>query len=187
MRSKLGILFVSCGAVLILAALLLLGYNHYESAQAGKESENLLEQMQNIMSQNTPVSHPDTEIPQSHSGSGEAGPAEMPKIDIGNYTCIGYLSLPTLHMELPILTDWDYEKLKTAPCRQFGSVRTDDLVIAGHDYWHHFKQLNQLQLGDPVSFTEADGTLNQYQVEELRILEANDVDTVANSGYDLVL
>ena len=28
---------------------------------------------------------------------------------------------------------WDYDRLKIAPCRQFGSTRTDDLVIAAHN------------------------------------------------------
>lgn len=180
MHNKIGILIVTLGAVLLLMALLLFGYNQYESLKAGEESENILQQ---VKTETPPIQQT---LPENNE-SEEADEQEIPVIDIGDYDCIGYLSLPTLQLELPILTDWDYQKLKVAPCRQFGSAKTNDLVIAGHDYRHHFKKLSQIKIGDEVTFTEADGTVNQYQVKLVDVLKANNVDGVANSGYDLVL
>ena len=55
------------------------------------------------------------------------------------------------------MSDWDYGRLKMAPCRQFGSAATDDLVIAGHNYINHFGSLGMLKAGDSVTFTGTDG------------------------------
>mgnify|MGYP006053308989 CR=1 FL=1 len=80
-----------------------------------------------------------------------------------------------------------YEKLDIAPCRQFGSIQTDDLVIAGHNYRRHFKYLYKLEAGDSVYLTNAAGTVIEYVVAKNRTLKATEVDTVQNSEYDLVL
>ena len=90
-------------------------------------------------------------------------------------------------MTLPIMADWDYDRLKIAPYRQFGSVETDDLVIAGHNYKTHFGYLDQLQVGDAVNFTDVNGKVTVYHVELTSILQPDDVDAVQNSGYPLVL
>ena len=85
------------------------------------------------------------------------------------------------------MSDWDYKRLKIAPCRQFGSSRTDDLVIAAHNYKTHFGLLGELSPGDPVAFTDMDGIVNHYSVAGTQVLQPTEVDAVQNSGYDLVL
>ena len=82
---------------------------------------------------------------------------------------------------------WDYDRLKIAPCRQFGSSRTDDLVIAAHNYDTHFGKLRELSEGETVLFTDMEGIVSTYCVEKLETLSPDAVDTVLNSGYDLVL
>ena len=37
-------------------------------------------------------------------------------------------------LELPIMSDWDYGRLKIAPCRYYGSVRGENLVLMAHNY-----------------------------------------------------
>ena len=66
------------------------------------------------------------EILESDDEPYTTGPVTM----VGDYEYIGVLDLPALNLSLPIMSDWDYERLKMAPCRQFGSAATDDLVIA---------------------------------------------------------
>ncbi len=80
-----------------------------------------------------------------------------------------------------------YEKLKTAPCRHFGAVRSKDLVIAAHNFDTHFGKLRQLQSGDLLTFTDMEQTAFLYRVEYVDILEATDVKKVEESGFDLVL
>ena len=117
----------------------------------------------------------------------EPEPPELTVVEIDGYDYIGYLSIPALELTLPVMSEWDYERLKIAPCRQFGSPQTDDLVIAAHNYKTHFAYLSSLSPGDSVTFTDMDGTVNTYTVDKLETLTPTSVDAVQNSGYDLVL
>lgn len=172
MPKKAGISLVAAGAILILAALALLGYNMVTDARAGRQAEALLADVQSALDEHTPVS--------------ALGP-ELPVVEIDGYGYVGTLSVPTLGLELPVMSDWDYKRLKIAPCRQFGSSRTDDLVIAAHNYKTHFGLLGELSPGDPVVFTDMDGIVSHYSVAETQVLQPTEVDAVQNSGYDLVL
>ncbi|NLX75694.1 MAG: sortase, partial [Synergistaceae bacterium] len=113
--------------------------------------------------------------------------SEMPVTVIDGYDYVGYLSVPKLELMLPVMAEWDYARLKIAPCRQFGSTRTDDLVIAAHNYKNHFGYLSKLEAGDTVIFTDMDGIENIYEVDYWDTLASIEVEAVQNSGYDLVL
>ena len=71
-----------------------------------------------------------------------------------------------------------YPRLKIAPCRQFGSSRTDDLVIAAHNYESHFGKLTSLTAGDSVTFTDMDGIVNEYVVNKVEVLDPHSVEEV---------
>lgn len=172
--NKSGIVFVIAGAVLILLALSLFLYNQYENAQAGQEAENLLDDVQSMI---------ETE---EHEEAVVLDP-EMPVTEIDGYGYVGYLAIPKLELELPVMSQWDYGRLRIAPCRQFGSSRTDDLVIAAHNYKSHFGRFNELEVGDTVTFTDMEGIENRYEVAAMETLAPTEVDAVQNSGYDLVL
>ena len=204
MPKKTGIIFATMGAVLILSALLLFLYNGYEQQRAGQQAELLLHDIQSAMTEQGEPKQ-ETEEPGDTNQSGQSAPqkdrpdipdateetaslsAQMPEVIIEGYGYIGYLSLPTLDLELPVMSQWDYNRLKIAPCRHFGSSRTDDLVIAAHNYKTHFGRLGLLKIGDPVSFTDMEGIVNQYTVVKLVTVLPEDVDAVLNSEHDLVL
>ena len=111
------------------------------------------------------------------------GPVTM----VGDYEYIGVLDLPALNLSLPLMSDWDYERLKMAPCRQFGSAATDDLVIAGHNYINHFGSFGMLKAGDSVTFTGTDGAVNTYVVSETATISPTETEKVTESGYPRVL
>ena len=69
----------------------------------------------------------------------------------------------------------------------FGSSRTDDLVIAAHNYESHFGKIGTLALGDEVRFTDMDGIENHYTVSAIEVHDPTDVEAVEHSGHDLVL
>ena len=92
-----------------------------------------------------------------------------------------------LELELPVISEWDYDRLKIAPCRQYGSTKTDDLVIAAHNYASHFGRLAQLRTGDLLTFTDMDAETILYGVVTVDVLEPTAVDTVKDSEFDLVL
>lgn len=170
MPKKVGIAIVAVGAVLILSALLLLLYNRYEDARAGQEAADLLAKMRAAM----------------EAGRSDLEP-ELPVVEVDGYGYVGYVEIPALELELPVMAEWDYDRLKIAPCRQFGSSRTDDLVIAAHNYQTHFGRLKELEAGETVLFTDMEGIVNTYAVAKNETLNPTEVDEVQNSGYDLVL
>lgn len=188
MPKKAGIIFVTIGVVLILSALLLFLYNGLEDRRAGQQAESLMDEIHSAMTEETdPITKP-TEIEIEITEPTETLPAEMPVVMIDGYDYIGYVSIPDLELELPIMAEWDYNRLKIAPCRHFGSSRTDDLVIAAHNYKTHFGSLSKLESGAEVIFTDMDGIENHYVLmKDPETMAPDAVDAVQNSGYDLVL
>lgn len=187
MPKKAGIIFVTLGVVLILSALLLFLYNEFEDRRAGQQAELLMDEIHSAITEETDPTTKPTEIEIDVTESQETLPAEMPVVEIDGYEYIGYLSIPDLELELPVMSEWDYNCLKVAPCRHFGSSRTDDLVIAAHNYKRHFGPLSKLDIGAEIIFTDMEGIENRYALQELSTLAPDAVDAVQNSGYDLVL
>lgn len=185
MRNKAGIVFIALGAVLILSALLLLLYNRHEAALAGKEAEILLSDVEAAIGGQTSSGGPTD--PTEETETEPTLPPELPVVHLNGYDYVGYVEIPALELKLPVMATWDYDLLQVAPCRQFGSSRTDDLVIAAHNYVTHFGYLKKLVPGDTVTFTDMDGIVNTYAVEKTETLDPTSVDAVKNSGCDLVL
>lgn len=172
MPKKSGVILISLGAVLILAALLLFLYNRGEDRRAGQEAESLLEDARSAMAADT-----------------DPEPQEEPAEEI-TYDYAGVIAIPDLSLELPVIDQWSYDRLKVAPCRQSGAAPDGDLVIAAHNYKSHFGYLDRLQPGASVIFTDMEGAVYRYAVEEVRRLEpedAEDVSSVFSSEYPLVL
>jgi len=212
MRKAAGRILITGGAVLMLSALLLFLYNRYEDARAGRQAERLLAEVQSAIGQESGQEEAWGQKNSGQPSGASSGPQaeqegqgaevlkeadmeqtreelspEMPVVQIGKYGYIGYLSIPSLNLELPVMSEWDYNRLKLAPCRQFGSSRTDDLVIAGHNYKKHFGPLFRLKTGAEVTFTDMEGVENHYTLQKLEILKPEAVDAVYDSGYALVL
>ena len=172
MPKKSGVILISLGAVLILAALLLFLHNRSEDRRAGQEAESLLEDVRSSMAANA-----------------DPEPQEEPAEEI-IYDYAGVIVIPDLSLELPVIDQWSYARLKVAPCRQSGAAADGDLVIAAHNYKSHFGYLDRLEPGASVIFTDMEGTVYRYAVEEIRQLEpedAEDVSSVFSSEYPLVL
>lgn len=181
--NKTGMIFVFSGIVLILLALSLFLYNQYEDAKAGKEAMTQLSLVQDVIRERKKMmlSQPDG---RNKSVSIEQ---ELSIAKIDGYHYLGYLSIPTLSLALPVMSEWDDERLKIAPCRQFGSPREDNMVIAAHNYNTHFGYLSKLKADDPVFFTDMDGITYEYEVALVGTVTPSDVDSVQNSDHDLVL
>ena len=172
MPKKSGVILISLGAVLILAALLLFLHNRSEDRRAGQEAESLLEDARSAMAANA-----------------DPEPQEEPAEEI-TYDYAGVIAIPDLSLELPVIDQWNYARLKVAPCRQSGAAADGDLVIAAHNYKSHFGYLDRLEPGASVIFTDMEGTVYRYAVEEIRQLEPEDVEDVSSvfsSEYPLVL
>ena len=186
MPKKTGIAIVTAGAVLILSALLLFFHNRQEDVQAGQEAESLLENVEAVIEAKKIKVPVTSKRPDATPSTTPLDP-QRPVVMLDGYEYVGYVEIPVIDLKLPVMSEWDYIRLKVAPCRQFGSSRTDDLVIAAHNFGNHFGRLKELAEGDTVTFTDMEGIVNTYCVKKIETLNPNEVDSVQNSGYDLVL
>ncbi len=176
MRKKIGFIFMGIGAVLVVAALALLLFNRAEDKNAGNAVDEILPAVMAAIEEPLPTG----------DENGEDEP-EMTVVDIDGYGYIGYLTIPALDLKLPVMSEWDDTRLKTVPCRYYGSVKTNDLVIAGHNYDRHFGRLKNLRTGDNVFFTDMGGVTAAYEVTEVEELQPTEIGQMLKSGYDLTL
>lgn len=176
MRRKIAFAFMTVGILFVGFAMCLLIYNNYENKKVQETTGVLIETIRLNIAEN--------ELKEE-----EVDPfdEEMTVKEIDGYGYIGYISVPTLNIDLPVMSEWDYGRLKISPCRYYGSTKTDNLVIAAHNYIVHFKYLGRLKAGDTVTFTDMDANVHNYTVDTVELLMPTDVDKVKDSGNDLIL
>lgn len=176
MRRKLAITLMTVGVLLIGFAFGLLVYNNYENKKAEENSILLMESLRRSIAEN-----------ELKDNVIDPFDAEMKTKEINGYDYIGYVSIPSLNIDLPVMSEWDYGRLKIAPCRYYGSTKTDNLVIAAHNYRVHFGSFGRIKVGDAVIFTDMDSVKHRYKVDVVEQLMPTDVDKVKDSGDDLIL
>ena len=189
MRKGIGIGCIILGVICLLGAMGFVIYNRWETDHAAKTTQSMLEDVQIAIEENQ------TNVSSQNNGSYPDGiqnndsytQAEMATVQVNGYDCIGILSVPVLELDLPVLTDWSYGKLKKAPCLYYGSYYETDFVIAAHNYRAHFGRLSELQPGDMVIFTDANGAAHYYEVALLETLPKEATEEMITSGFDLSL
>ncbi len=178
------------GAVLLCGALSLWIYNINEDKAAGEASYAVLEQL------NAEILKP---VESTSSDGNISAPLEedgplpylydksITEFFVDGNSYIGVLTLPTLEIQLPVMTNWSYSQLKIAPCTYSGSPKNDDFVIMAHNYEHHFGKLEDLKPGDEAYFTDMDGVVSQYAVEFVEVLQATAIEDMTSGEYALTL
>ncbi|MCU6753246.1 sortase [Bovifimicola ammoniilytica] len=179
MKNKIGKALIGIGVFLILAAFILVLYNFYREYNAKKKVEKYLPKLEKII--------------KDHSGGNNNADNEKSSktMNIDGMNFLGILSVPSKNLELPILADYSYELLDTAPCRYSGSYDSDDLVIGGHNYRSHFSKLKSIKNGEEIFFTSFNGTVYKYSVLRVEILEPTQIEDLINKqntdDWDLTL
>ena len=174
MRKWIGVICVFLGVLCILSAIGFVAYNRWEDMNAKDVAQDFLEDVQSI-------------INEEQSEQPLLNDTKMATVKVDGYDCIGILSVPVLDLELPVLTDWSYAKLKKAPCHYYGTYYEKDFVIAAHNYKSHFGRLSELQAGDIVVFTDINNIEHYYEVVLLETLPKNATKEMITSGFDLSL
>ena len=183
--------YLICGGLLLIAAALALtGYNLWEDRRAAEAARQALEAME-------AVERSQAEAPPQEETPEEPEPSvpeyvlhpdmEMPTVEIDGVEYIGTLAIPTLGLELPIVSAWSDALLDLAPCRYTGSAYLDDLIIAGHNYRGHFGSLYRLAPGDAVQFTDTAGNVFSYGVSEIQELPGTALEEMEAGDWDLTL
>ena len=119
--------------------------------------------------------------------TGGAAVSGMAAVEYSGYAYMGCLTIPELELELPVMADWSDEKLKVSPCRYYGSLASEDMVLMAHNYAPFFGHLKKLSVGDALSFTDVNGQIWAYTVAELEVLPPDAVQEMTHSGYPLTL
>ena len=180
MKRKIGKLFIYLGAVLVIMALALLLYNKWEAKQAENASASVLDQ---LIDQLKDTSDKDDDYWNSER--------EMTVVTIDGYDYIGYLSIPSIELNLPVMAQWSYPGLKIAPGRFSGTTFAHNLVIAGHNYAKHFSPIKWLETGTEVDFTDMDNHTWHYQVSSIEVLKPTQVEEMTGEkgeeDWDLTL
>lgn len=196
-RKQEGLLLITIGLLLIAAALFLVSYNLYDELRAEQSARQAVTQLDAYL--------PAEAAPEAPSDSaGDQEPLvgdertvipdyvlspnmEMPVETINGIDFIGVLRIPALELELPIISEWNYPNLKTAPCRYSGSAYLNNLIICGHNYTSHFGTLKNLWEGDIATFTDIDGNVFIYKMVERETLNPTDIEGMESGNWDLTL
>ena len=172
MRKKTGIAFMSFGVICIVFAFAILLYNIIENKRAYEASLAMIDSLRTLIAEDENADPFDT---------------EMKVVEIDGYGYVGYVTVPALDIDLPVMSECDLERLKIAPCRYYGSTKTDNLVIAAHNYKKQFGYLYNLKKDDIVIFTDMEANVYNYKVTSIDYLYATESDKVKDTGDDLIL
>ena len=176
---------LGAGLLLIAAALALAAYNVIDAQRAARSAAQALE----ALSQTTAVSATDPEQASADDAPAYLADPEMPMptVSFDGNDYIGRVDVPSLGLSLPVISEWSYPRLKIAPCRYTGSAYLDNLIIAAHNYGSHFGNLNRLNNGDTVTFTDVDGNQFTYAVSLIEDLPGTAIEEMQAGEWDLTL
>ncbi len=175
-KKRKGTIWMCIGLLLIMAALFLTCYNVWDEYRANHVRIAVLEELE-----------PEIEEKEAVPDYKKFPDMEMPEMVIEGNRYIGVLKIPSLKLDLPIMSEWSYPKLKIAPCRYEGSAYLGNLIIAAHNYDCHFGSIKLLVPEEEVSFTDADGNEFFYEVAEVEILEPYAIEEMKSGDWDLTL
>jgi sortase A len=198
---KIGCFFTVTGILLLSASILLCFYNMWDTKRANETAAVALEILASNNSQisakeETPEQNPSEQAMQNYGELGEEeaipdyqlNPAmDMPVQEANGQQYIGVIDIEGISVSLPVISDWDYQKLKLAPCRYSGSAYQTGFVIMAHNYAGHFGKLDTLSYGSRVTFTDVDGNIFEYKVADIEVLERTDVEEMKSDAWDLTL
>ena len=183
MKLKKGSIFIIIGLLLLVAALLLTCFNLYDQFRGERSVDNIMDKM---ILKNREYSLQEGEIPDYILNPD----MEMPVETIDGRDFIGTLEIPSLNLNLPIISQWSYGNLRVAPCRYDGSAYKNDMILAAHNYPSHFGNLKYLKEGEYVIFTDADGNKFTYTAvvrETLMPTAVNEMLSKEEDDWDLTL
>ena len=114
-KRRLGTILILLGALLLAGALGLLGYNQWDNGRAQKAAAQVLDQLETTLDEQE--NHLQLLVPTQVDDTAR----EMTVTAIDGWDYIGYLSIPSIGLALPVMSEWSYPGLKIAPGRYAGS------------------------------------------------------------------
>lgn len=185
-RKKAGVCLMLLGTLLLGAAALLIVYNVHEDRDGQRASERVLTALKEQLPQPAEADAADA-FTEDLFAQYDAEPEQIPAetlIEVDGMYYLGYISIPSLDIELPVLSEWSYPNLKISPCRYQGTVYAGDLILAAHNYRSHFGRIGALNSNDEIFFTDGDGVTHRYVVCRTEQLDGRAVEEMAFGSAD---
>ncbi len=161
------------GILCILLSITLYIKNKYQELDTGKKSKEILDIIE------TKINVSDKEEIKSNT--------EDLVLNISGYDYIGVINIPSLNIKLPIMHETDYDRLAISPCKYYGNINTNDLVLCAHDYVNQFGKISNLKENDIVIITDVLGNNYVYKVVLTEELNPTDITNMIDSPFDLTL
>lgn len=171
--NKFGKYLIILGILCILLSITLYIKNKYQELDTGKKSKEILD----IIEAKINVS--DKEEIKSNT--------EDLVLNISGYDYIGVINIPSLNIKLPIMRETNYDRLAISPCKYYGNINTNDLVLCAHDYVNQFGKISNLKEDDIVIITDVLGNNYVYKVVLTEELNPTDITNMIDSPFDLTL
>ena len=168
MKNKKWIILIIIGIIFICLAFSLLVYNKYVDNKAGIESKAALQKIQKNLATQKKLIKTNT-------------------INIDGHEYIGIINIPSLELELPVMSKCTEQNMKTSPCRYYGSLETNDLVICAHSYKNLFRYIKNLKSKDILIYTDLSNNVYIYEVELVEILAPEDIEEMLDNKFNLTL
>ena len=185
---KRGLVLILAGLVMVFAAMGLHLTEVRKDAMAGENSQILLQYLEQAY---VPV-----EVPEVPATDGDLSMLEreeglpivtkMPEREYLGYAMIGTVRVPSVGIQLPVMSKWSYSLLDVAPCRYTGSIPGEDMIVMGHNYKSHFTPLHKVELDAQVEFEDVNGVVYRYRVAEIITLHKSEKAELP-SDYPLTL
>lgn len=181
MKQKIGKICMVLGALLILASLGLLAYNKWDAARADKAAQTALGELENTLTKTMEEKTKADEVVLQP----ELDPDQpMTEVELEGWNYIGYLSIPSIGLNLPVMSEWSYAGLKIAPGRYSGSTYADNMVVCAHNYAKHFSPIKWLAEGAEVYFTDMDGMRWSYEVSAVETIQPTQIEKMTEKTED---
>ena len=174
--------------LLLLSAFLLTGWNLLDGRRAALAAQKTADVVERAVSSNPGDGEEKNGSPSDIPAYWTNPEMPMPAVVLDGERYIGILRIPALSLELPVMENWSYPGLRTAPCRYSGSAYLDTMIICGHNYPGHFGKLPELRGGAEISFSDMDGNEFRYVVYGMEVLTAESAEIIREAkGGDLTL
>lgn len=177
-RKVYGRIIILLGVIFILVAVGIVGFNIYTQMEGEKQRGQVMEKLETKITENKDNPKPNETIVDDEERT------VNDSVIIDGVAYIGYISIPSLDIKLPVSKDWNDGLLNVGACRYKGSSYQDDLVICAHNYFSYFAKIYKLASGDEVVFTDVYDESITYEVSNQEVIDGNDKDEMVKNVND---
>ena len=161
--------FVVLGALLVVAAVALAGYNLVYDRSAEQRAQQVLEDVRAQMPEHALLDY-------------AAPSGKLVSVQVDGRSYVGIVELPALDVCLPVQSTWSEENVDLCPGVLAGTPYEGNLVLGGMNYASHFGRIADMADGETVTFTDMNAHTFTYRVASAETVDARDWDAIRAGG-----